>query len=460
MSILRGFPLILVLLASAASVLAATNQAASLAYSDVLAAVNASANGDTVVLPAGTVTWETETLSTAKRVMVEGAGIGLTRISRGSSSQSALFTFTGGTGQSAVWGVSHLTINGNAAKTSYGLISFGSFTVTNRNFRFHHLQITNIVGRGILAIGRAEGVIDNCYFAMPYETSGQAVTIFGAQRSGADNTNNAKSATVVGLGQKEDFVYVENNVFDFAFKNDAAVELYYDAQAVLRYNTISNACFGVHENGLTTRSGTVWEVYGNRFYGKPDSTAPTVGWLFIRSGWGVVYSNTVLSTYPSRVRSAVLMLYRASGTNVFPSYYPVSAVTGTNRLDGNQNHITIGYPAWDQPGWGDPTVWSDTNSTHTFHGCYAWGNTENGDAVGFTVKDFSNGGTGNQGLLAYDGVSDIPDSAALIQEGRDYFDNTPKPGYSPLAYPHPLVSVAGRSSTIAPPQGLTVTQDP
>jgi hypothetical protein len=457
---LRVLSLILVLLASPASGLGATNRAASLAYADVLAAVNASANGDTVQLPAGSVTWETETLSTAKRVMIEGAGIGLTTISRGSNSQAALITFSGGTGQSAVWGVSHLTINGNAANTSYGLISFGSFTVTNRNFRFHHLQITNILRRGILTIGKAEGVIDNCYFALPYETSGQAVTIFGSQRSGADNTNNAKSATVVGLGQKEDFVYVENNVFDFAFKNDAAVELYYDAQAVLRYNTVTNACFGVHENGLKTRSATVWEIYGNRFYGKPDSTDPTVGWLFIRSGHGVVYSNTVVSTYTSRVKTAMLMLYRASGTNVWKDYYPGPAVTGTNRLDGNQNHITIGYPAWDQPGWGDPTVWTATNSNHTFHGCYSWGNSENGANVGFSIKDFSNGGTGNQGLKAYDGVSDIPDSAALIQERRDYFNDTVKPGYKPLVYPHPLATSADHRSSIAPPKGLIVVQNP
>lgn len=446
----------LVLLTSQVGGFAATHYAASLAYGDVLAAVNAAETGDLVRLPAGAVTWTNESLSMSKRVAIQGAGIGQTVLRRGAPEiTTPLFTWTGSASPEKVWGLSHLTIDANKANANYGMVNFGGFYTTNRNFRFHNLAITNIWRRGILTIGWSSGLIDNCYFELPHLGTGQAVTIFGRVRSGASVTNNALSATVVGLGQIEGFVYVEDCVFDFAYRNDAAVEVYYDGQAVLRYNQVTNTCFGIHENGLNNRSGTVWEVYGNTFYDKPNAPShKSVGWLFIRSGWGVVWSNTVAfaptTTYTT---SPHLMLYRASGTNVFANYYPGPAITGTNRLDGNQNHITIGYPAWDQPGWGDPTVWTATNSNHTFHGCYSWSNTVNGSNVGYTVKDFSVRGTQNEGLLAYDGVSWVPTSQQLIVKDRDFFNDTPKPSYTPLAYPHPLAT-SGGALPVTPPGPL------
>ena len=36
------------------------------------------------------------------------------------------------------------------------------------------------------------------------------------------------------------------------------------------------------------------------------------------------------------------------------------------------------------------------------------------------------------------------------QEGRDYYNNTPMPGYKPYIYPHPLVS------GLAPPSNLQI----
>lgn len=58
--------------------------------------------------------------------------------------------------------------------------------------------------------------------------------------------------------------------------------------------------------------------------------------------------------------------------------------------------------------------------------CYEWGNTKEG---GVDV-DFSNA------------------SSPIISSGVHYFNNTVKPGYTPLAYPHPLLGVA------APPADL------
>jgi hypothetical protein len=51
---------------------------------------------------------------------------------------------------------------------------------------------------------------------------------------------------------------------------------------------------------------------------------------------------------------------------------------------------------------------------------YLWNNTANGSSVGMVVTNGAN----------------------HVQANRDYFNNgsTPKPGYSPYTYPHPLQS--------------------
>ena len=39
----------------------------------------------------------------------------------------------------------------------------------------------------------------------------------------------------------------------------------------------------------------------------------------------------------------------------------------------------------------------------------------------------------------------------LQKQGRDYFNRTPMPGYTPYTYPHPL------TSGLLPPSNLTIT---
>ena len=48
--------------------------------------------------------------------------------------------------------------------------------------------------------------------------------------------------------------------------------------------------------------------------------------------------------------------------------------------------------------------------------CYSWNNTQAG------------------------GSEELASSEPSIEEGRDFFNGTPKPGYTPYTYPHPLVS--------------------
>jgi hypothetical protein len=93
--------------------------------------------------------------------------------------------------------------------------------------------------------------------------------------------------------------------------------------------------------------------------------------------------------------------------------------------------------ALDQPGRGQgdllsgappvPVAWPNQVSEPI----YSWGNTLNGAPVG------------------------IGSSYPTIQENRDFFNNTVKPGYVPYRYPHPLVSM-NAGSPPPPPTGLRV----
>src|SRR5436305_659322 len=52
---------------------------------------------------------------------------------------------------------------------------------------------------------------------------------------------------------------------------------------------------------------------------------------------------------------------------------------------------------------------------------------------------------------------DIVAQQPSIKSGRDYFNRTPKPGYTPFVYPHPLVNGVSSTPTPTPPPTPTPT---
>lgn len=109
------------------------------------------------------------------------------------------------------------------------------------------------------------------------------------------------------------------------------------------------------------------------------------------------------------------------------------------------------YHALDQVGAGagdlvTDMTWGGANPTNSLGGnwphqasdpVYQWGNTFNGASnptIGSTIGGYN-----------------------VIQLGRDYFDNTVKPGYTPLVYPHPLVSGINYTPSLASPTTYSLT---
>jgi hypothetical protein len=150
-------------------------------------------------------------------------------------------------------------------------------------------------------------------------------------------------------------------------------------------------------NGLE-RGTRSWEAYDNVFNAAGNSRT-----LYLRGGDGVVFNNAF--NYQTIGTPVELIDYRASsgdesiaGQCGYNAEYP--------RLGPND------YPAPDQ-----------------IRDAYFWNNKRNGSPTNPTIAGY-------------------PYNSNFIQLNRDYF-LTPKPGYKPYAYPHPVVQAT--DAVFSPP---------
>lgn len=446
---------VFLLLVLGLSVRAATYNAVSLSYADVASVLtNASlAHGDVVILPAGTNTWtESAPIVCLKGITIYGQGINSTRIIR-STSTAVMLYFTGsGTNR---LDVSNFTLDSANIKCGFGLMGIGSDQTTSRsnlNYRVHNIWFDRVGQRGLVIWGWAQGVTYNCLFKAETNDRPQPYTVYGLLRNGTSRTN-ADPLGGLTFGTITNLPYIEDCVWDHVYGGDGAADGYADARSVFRYNRMTNASapFSVHEYE-GSRYATQWEFYGNIMV--TSNSSGVIASSHLRSGAGVVWSNTIITADYTMARpQPFLDYYAASGTNVFVNYYypdpPASvSVGGWRRWDANWNFTGTnwasggsqvgyppGYPAMDQPGWGDPVTWSETNGLNTFYGCYAWSNTYKDQAsspvnVEWIVRDWNNSTLTN--LFG----GELPNPQDLIIEDRDFF-NYPKPGYTPAPYPHP-----------------------
>lgn len=385
--------------------------AASVSASDVQAAINAASDGDTVQMPPGTATWSSPVQLT-KGIALLGSGIGVTTI---------------------VDGIPHrvmddpmLGVNVNLGQT-YRL---GHFTLQHLtgdltwNGSIRHsgtcqaLRIDHIHYQGIhLAFnffGHLYGVIDHCTFDMPN-------TNYNAMRVEHPNWNGG----LYGDGSWADdpyfgtdkFIFVEDCIFNgtrSGFVLDTAQDIMAGGRMVFRYNTVNDMYFQGHNGVLRDRGGRCAEVYNNIFTCSGGDQSPAPNCIFWDSGSLLVHHNTAIN-YVNLIR---LVNDRSDGSL---GYF--GQADGTNPWD--QNTDALGYACFDQPGRGKGDLLIGDTPTPAWPNqqaepIYEWENT-------WSVPPQWTGGK-------------FSPTHAVMQENRDYFANTPKPGYVPFIYPHPLVA--------------------
>jgi hypothetical protein len=399
--------------------------------SSLQAAINSATDGDTVLIGAGScsaggVSWEN------KNITVRGQGIGNTTVS-GLSFNVVVTT-------KASFRISGLAV---------GAASPWLINAVNRTSGIKGWRIDNVswsypsCGQNVAVFinGITWGVLDHNTF----KNAGNAIFL----RGWAENTNEVNPwppSGTPGMGGygwllplnlgSDEAVYIEDNTFTMDGGCYMGVgDSYYGGRSVFRYNKVTNAYWQNHAARGYERGGSVKaEIYNNDF----NATDPA--WyraIHIRSGTGVVFNNTLRGAFNTMQVDNQRSNGQATGT-------PFGSCNGSSAWDGNAAGQG-GWPCLDQIGRG-PGQYPNQPSVPL----YVW---NNGSSAGCSTG----GSCSNNITMSSDGDSHVV-------AGRDFINNgtTPKPGYTPYTYPHPLVSgsapppPASVPATLTPPTNVVV----
>jgi MYXO-CTERM domain-containing protein len=378
--------------------------------SDVAAAVAQASAGDTVLLPAcpSGVGWSTS-LSVDAGIAILGQGIGQTvlidNIPKGDASCN------GGAPMIAVsvaapeaFQLSSLTIEGGPTRPYACGIGHVMISGSTQAMRVDHVFFQNQQTVGIVS-WTDWGVIDHCQFLGNYKVG---VTLYASDQNAAWN-----EPTDLGTDR---FVFIE----DCTFQDPSAGGAFSGsggARLVARHNQLSLGLVG--GAGWSERGSRAFEVYDNTF---SAVIADEYGALSFGGGTGVIHDNTFDGGY-----SFTLQAIEPRDSPGSPPWGPCD---GTSPYDENTDGGT-GYACLDQVGRGAGTLLSGYPPvpaawpSEQIEPVYSWGNTFNG-ATGVLIQ-----------------------GSVHVQASRDYFDNTPMPGYVPYPYPHPLTLVDGGQAPVA-----------
>jgi hypothetical protein len=380
---------------------AATINAASCSQADVQAAINASSDNDTVLIPAGTCTYTTQiqdksSVYVNKSITLQGAGIDSTIIVDATDDdwEETCFWIT------KKARITNMTFSG-ISDGGCGTVHVRGSGSGIKDVRIDHCKFIVESGYAIEASGYAYGVIDHCNFSNT--TNSSFISIF------ADGE--ASWARPSSLGTANAF-YIEDCTFytnSSASDNRRPVWGQDGARICFRYNTVTNLAMDMH--GYCGDTGTFsFEIYNNIY--NNTSGRNLARWFFLRGGSGVIYNNTMTNS-GTLSNDIVLTDYRVDDPY-------------TNPCIGAALSCCCQYPCNQQIGRGQ---------NQTLDPAYFWNNTVNGSPASVSVFDF---GTGDcEGVSRCNKTQNMTD---FIKLNRDYYVNIEKPGYTPYTYPHPLVS--------------------
>ncbi len=379
--------------------------AASCSRADVGQAVDRAVAGDEVVMPAGTCVWQT-TLDLAFPFTLRGVDRATTILRDGvpkttpDVSRRPLIRVTASRVR-----LSTFTLEGLAPDTPGDNKGHVIFEGEVRDVRVDHVSFRGLMMTGLSFTGHPTGVVDHCSFDVDH--------IFGigvahdAWDGGSFGDSSWAERDTMGT---DELIVVEDCEFlDRATTAAGALFVHSGGRAVLRNSLLTNDSLYVPgtDTSARFRSGRHVEVYRNRFVANPQFVAIGVG-----GGTGVVFDNSFEGDFSSVVR---LEVRRATGT-----FSVWGTCNGMNPLD--ENSAASGYACLDQVGRGEGALLEGTPPMpfrwprQRLDPLRLWNNASD---------------AGVSSLLS------IVDSS-VIQLGRDVIEGVPRPGYTPLPYPHRL----------------------
>ena len=327
---------------------AATINAQSASYSDVASAVSSASEGDTVIVPAGSATWDASLVIT-KGITLQGAGIGNTIITNGiakSTVNDYVIKYNPSSGD-PWFELTGFTINAN----SHG----GCVTVWHtaavaalKNFRIHHNRFINSYsndsGEAQAAVrikGQVYGLLDNCEFA-------NNDTEFRPMGDDDNSWNNfpIEPGTV-------NFFYIEDNTFTRT--TDMVIESGEGTRWVFRHNNVNLSTMGsgdciLDAHGDTGNRGNV----GHECYENTYTNGYEVKMHDHRGGTFFDFNNTIAAgTSGVRTFIHVREEYVPGNDRLTGSYIWNNRNSNDNRIVAVWESDSYGYIEEDTDWWDD-----------------------------------------------------------------------------------------------------------
>jgi hypothetical protein len=425
---------------------AATITAASCSASDVQAALNSAAAGDTINIPAGICGWTTGVSWTAPpNVTVRGAGN--LSILGGGDATVIIDDYVGGaplirilTDGTGTFRLAGLTVRGGSGSIKEsGAIAIGGFS---KQMRVDHIHIdmqsyaTQTAGKPMTLGGWLNGVVDHIIVDLAKQGHIQfSAALYG---TGVDNYGDQSYAAPTGFGTS-DFIFMEDSQFNA--KEDRQDPTLYmgivtdcngGGRYVLRYNTIVSAGVQTHPTGgaVGGRGCRAHELYGNVALAaadlNPAADAPSFAFSWMSSGTSLVWGNTAVGAFKHFIYVVSMRKDNATYTQTPTPVgwgYCGTAFNGTgSQWDGNTDPAS-GYPCIDQPGRGQSDLLTlvSGNRVNSRTGTIAWPN----QALE-PVRDWLNTfqsvrGWGNDASNRFSVASG---AETHLAENRDYYEFT------------------------------------
>jgi len=275
-----------------------THMAASASLTDVRAAITSANPGDTVLVPSGSATWAAP-LDIRKGILLIGAGIGNTVITRGGS--YIISYYPSNYNLDSPFRLSGFSFNGNGGQ----IMELGEdgksapFTVQTKiridHNRFYSSTATTENVQALIYRGGMYGVVDNNTFSNYSNVMRNINTAYNA--SWWDSY--ATPGFAYSFGDQYN-IYFEDNTYDLSgsWSYNIVSNSQYSGRYAFRYNTITmyghgQTLFDMHGN----QGGQMWSSFGGEVYGnKIIAQNYECGLEAHRGGKALLFYNAILNS--------------------------------------------------------------------------------------------------------------------------------------------------------------------
>ena len=394
--------------------------------SSVQTAVNAASDGDTILIPAGTCNWGASYVTwTNKNINVIGAGIDQTIIT---VTGRAFLVYIP---VKSSFRISGMTISGSSSTPVIAVNSFyhvAPFAAMS-GWRVDHIKFDfgSLSGMGVYVVGPNWGLIDHCTFLATRSDSAEFMFISFYSYLYYELTYAGEYSWSLPIDWgTEKALYIEDCTFYSPNNTGGAhpFDVGGGARLVFRYNTVTGGGPIFHPNKSYELGPAKYEVYNNKFFA--GSYKGYYPFTVQGGGSGVVFKNQ----WTGFDVAGLNLQERRISTD--QSLSPLGKCSTDNALDGyvgatRTNPDSNGWPCYAQVGRGPGQVSMPV---------YSWYNGTQADCATTQTTCTDTFLLVSTGTGITDYIKSTPHSNGEV----DFVNNgtTPKPGYTPYIYPHPL----------------------